>query len=772
VSDTPVIALVGNPNCGKTTLFNALTGARQKVGNWPGVTVERRTGRFQHGEQSYEVVDLPGVYSLWAAAGSDSLDHEIAREYLVSDEPDLIVNIVDASSLERGLYLTSQLMDAGKRLVLALNMMDVADEKGVHIDPQELAGALGCPVVPLVASRREGIGILSDVVARSLERERPSPKGVRYDATLHAAMERVAAVWSDSADGAPKARTLALLEGDDHPLAALDPRQREQVKEVLAELDDSLDDRLIGARYAWVEEVVSSAVATTTVTRTYTDVLDGLFLSRFFAIPAFFAVMYLMFMVTINVGSAFIDFFDILAGAIFVETPRAALEWLGTPAVVVTLLADGLGGGVQLVASFIPIIGCLFLCLSFLEDSGYMARAAFVVDRGMSTIGLPGKSFVPLIVGFGCNVPAVMATRTLENHQDRLLTTIMAPFMSCGARLTVYALFAAAFFPRNGQNVVFGLYLIGIGVAVLSGLVIRRFMLSRETSPFIMELPSYHIPTLRALFMQTWHRLKGFVMRAGKAIVAVVVVLNFVNSIGTDFTFGNQNSEKSVLSAIGKELVPAFEPMGVKEENWPATVGIATGVFAKEVVVGTLDSLYGTMARAERREGRAEETSFDFIAQVQTAFSSVAENLADLGDALTDPLGIGIGDVSDVGAAAEAQEVEVTTITIMSRLFDGTLGAFSYLLFILLYVPCVATIGAIYKELGRFWAIFSATWSIVIAYVVAVSCYQIGTFGEHPLTSSLWVGTMLLIAGGCYGTLIVLGRRRVRDEHLIPVVNL
>ena len=767
-----VIALVGNPNCGKTTLFNVLTGARQTVANWPGVTVERKTGRFQHGDHAYEVVDLPGVYSLWSVAGSDSLDHEIAREYLVSDEPDLIVNIVDASSLERGLYLTSQLMDAGKRLVVALNMMDVADEKGVHIDPQELAEALGCPVVPLVASRREGVGILTDVMARSLAREQTPTHTVEYDSTLTSAMERMTALLTGNGNGAAKARALALLEGDDHPLEDLDERQSERVRGEVEELGDSLADRLIVARYAWVEQVVSSAVSTTTVKRTYTDVLDAFFLNRWLAIPAFLGVMYLMFMITINVGSAFIDFFDILAGALFVETPRAGLEWLGTPAWLVTLLADGLGGGVQLVASFIPIIGCMFLCLSFLDDSGYMARAAFVVDRGMSAIGLPGKSFVPLIVGFGCNVPAVMATRTLENHQDRLLTTIMAPFMSCGARLTVYVLFGAAFFPRNAQNVVFGLYLIGIGVAVLSGLVIRRFMLSRGASAFIMELPSYHIPTLRALLTQTWHRLKGFVMRAGKAIVAVVVVLNFVSSIGTDFSFGNQDSEKSMLSAIGKQLVPVFEPMGVREENWPAAVGIATGVFAKEVVVGTLDTLYGSMARTERGDAAVDDIGFDFLGEVRSAFISVKENVSDLSSALTDPLGIGVGDVSDIVAAAEAQEVQVSTITIMSRLFDGTLGAFSYLLFILLYVPCAATIGAIYQELGRFWAIFSAIWSIVIAYVVAVSCYQIGTFVEHPGATALWVGAMASLAAGCFGTLIVLGRRRVREERLIPVVNL
>jgi len=489
-------------------------------------------------------------------------------------------------------------------------------------------------------------------------------------------------------------------------------------------------------------------------------------LNRVLAFPVLLGVMYLMFMFTINVGGAFIDFFDIAAGALFVEAPRLALDALGLPAWLVTAVADGIGGGVQLVASFIPIIATLFLFQSFLEDSGYMARAAFILDRLMRAIGLPGKSFVPLIVGFGCNVPAVMATRSLDTQQDRLLTAMMAPFMSCGARLTVYALFAAALFQRNGQNVVFALYLIGIALAIVTGLLVRRRLLARDLSPFLLELPPYHVPTLRGLLTHTWFRLQGFVLRAGKAIVAVVLLLNFVNSIGTDGSFGNQNTERSLLSAIGKSITPVFAPMGLTEANWPATVGIFSGVFAKEVVVGTLDALYTNMARAD--DVAPEPVSIG--AMLEEAVASVGTNLAALGDTFGDPLGM--GNLDDSAAIAEEQAVHSGTLGLMATLFDGQLGAFSYVLFVLLYMPCVATLGAIYKELGGFWAFFSATWNTVIAYTLAVIVYQAGTFAAHPVSSAAWIAGCAAALLGCYAWLMHLGRQRAGSGKLIPVVNL
>ena len=580
-------------------------------------------------------------------------------------------------------------------MVVALNMMDIADKHGMHIDTFALSQKLGCPVVPLIASRNDGIGPLKDA--------------------LH------------------------------HPSGQAG----------LSIPDDST------SRYQLIDQILSTCIRSTPVRRTLTDHIDAVVLNRFLAFPLFLLAIYLMFMFSINVGSAFIDFFDQAGSVLFVEAPRALFNSIGLPNLLIVLLADGVGGGIQLVGTFIPVIGCLFLSLSFLEDSGYMGRVAFIVDRLMRGLGLPGKSFVPLIVGFGCNVPAVMATRTLDNQSDRILTTIMAPFMSCGARLTVYALFAAAFFPQNGQNIVFALYLIGITVAVLSAMIVRKHLLAHEGGAFLLELPAYHMPTLKGLFLQTWQRLKGFVIRAGKAIVIVVIALNVVNSIGTDGSFGNENSEKSVLSEIGRSITPLFSPMGIDPDNWPATVGIFTGIFAKEVVVGTLDALYAP---------GGPSPDIPLTEQLRNAFATIPQNLSELGGQLLDPLGLNLGDLADTEAVAQAQEVTVNTIAAMQALFHGGIGAFSYLVFILLYIPCAATVGVIYKEQGAFWAVFTTTWSVLSAYSIAVLCYQIGTFRDHPQSSSGWIAAVLVLAAVGFTALIRWGRTRTLE--LIPVVQI
>lgn len=769
------IALVGNPNCGKTTLFNALTGTHQKVGNWSGVTVEKKTGQFNHADATFQVVDLPGTYSLHVSCEDDSLDQQIAQRFVLEDSADLIINIIDASSLERGLYLTTQLMDAGVPLVIALNMMDVADQNGIHIDPYELSEKIGFPVISLVASRSEGIGTLVDVASNYLHKQSFRPHPVTVSEPLEKTAKTLLSLMARHDTEPSRLEATAILERDASVLSQFpDDLQRQMLAEVDTleeQLPSSAADTLITDRYHWIHETTASAVHYDTQTkRSISDYLDAILLNRVLAFPAFLGVMYLMFMVTINFGGAFIDFFDIAAGAIFVELPRQLLTALHLPEWLVALVADGAGGGIQLVASFLPVIGTLFLFQTFLEDSGYMARAAFILDRLMRSIGLPGKSFVPLVVGFGCNVPSVMASRALDTHQDRLLTTLMAPFMSCGARLTVYILFASAFFTQNGQNVVFGLYVIGIALAVLTGVLVRRKMLSRDITPFIMELPNYHIPTAKGLIIHSWQRLRGFLLRAGKAIVIVVIALNFVNSIGTDGSFNNQNTEKSVLSAIGKTITPILEPLGVKENNWPATVGIFSGIFAKEVVVGTLDALYSDMARSATKLTVTEPTSI--LTMLSEAVNTIPENLAEVNNMWGDPLGLGVGDLTNQQASADTQEVKLSTITLMQQLFDGQLGAFCYILFILLYMPCVATLGAIYKEAGGAWAFFSATWNTLLAYAVAVIVYQLGTLPAHPQQSILWSGLMLFIMLVGYLLLMEFGKRQARNDNLIPAVNL
>ena len=363
----------------------------------------------------------------------------------------------------------------------------------------------------------------------------------------------------------------------------------------------------------------------------------------------------------------------------------------------------------------------------------------------MSTIGLPGKAFVPMIVGFGCNVPAVMATRTLENPRERKLTILMNPFMSCGARLPVYALFAAAFFPTNGQNLVFGLYLIGICMAILTGMIMKRTLLAGESAGFMMELPPYHLPTLRGMLLRTWDRVKLFVSEAGKVIVVMVVALNTLNAVGTDGSFGNQRSDASVLAAVGQAITPVFSPMGISQDNWPATVGIFTGVLAKEVVVGTLDSLYTQIAAEERGESDTGE-AFDLLAALSDASATIPENLGAVADRLLDPLGLDVGDVSSIEIAAREQEVSAGIFGAMAARFDGQAGAFAYLLFILLYFPCVATIGAIAREAGGAWAAFVAVWTTTMAYSTATMFYQVATFAQHPATSLAWILAMGLVA--------------------------
>ncbi|ABN75581.1 Fe(2+) transporter permease subunit FeoB [Cereibacter sphaeroides] len=739
------IALLGNPNCGKTTLFNALTGTRQMVGNWPGVTVEKKTGEIRFAGRTAALVDLPGTYSL-GSGHTVSTDERIARDFALSGEAQLVVNIVDASNIERNLYLTLQILEMGVPVVVALNMMDIAASQRIEIDLETLAARLGCPVVPIVAATGRGIEELKAALVQALDTGVPAVKPLSYVPEIEAAVaDLVPAIEAAGETRAPRWLALELLEGS-RTLIARVPALAPEVARARQALEEALgydpDTAIASGRYDAVAEATAASVRRTSeLGRTLSDRIDRVVLNRVLGIPIFLFVMYLMFLFTINVGSAFIDFFDVAAATIFVEGTAELLGRAGSPDWLTTVLASGVGGGVQTVATFIPVIACLFLFLSVLEDSGYMARAAFVMDRFMRIVGLPGKSFVPLIVGFGCNVPAVMATRTLENERDRTMTIAMAPFMSCGARLPVYALFAAAFFPANGQNLVFLLYLIGILAAVFTGLVLKNTLLPGSTTPFVMELPPYHIPTLRAVLLRTWDRLKSFVIRAGRVLVPVVAVIAVLNSWGRDGSFGNEDTDNSVLAAIGQTIAPAFEPMGLRPENWPATVGIFTGLLAKEAVVGTLNALYSGMGETE--EAQEEAAPYSLTAGLSAAVATIGENFGDLAGSLTDPLGIEIGDLSSTDAAAEELEVSTGTFGAMRALFDGQAGAFAYLLMVLLYVPCTAAIAAVWREAGPAWTGFVSVWTLMMGWGTATVFYQAATFARHPEASALWIGGVL-----------------------------
>lgn len=735
------IGVVGNPNCGKTTLFNALTGSRQHVGNWPGVTVEKKSGEYQFLGKRFSVVDLPGTYSLESDDDSVSLDEKVARDYVASRKADLIINILDASNIERNLYLTSQLLEMRVPMILVLNMMDAVKKRGIKIDTTELSRQLNCPVISIIAATGQGLNELFHLINTVCHNPSVPTLQVDYHASIESAVaELVPLVQSRAQTCDLRWFALRLLENDTLARQLADPNLLPFIDDLREKIEfetqDEIDILAADARYGLVNRLVQATVCKLNeVSRHTTDKIDAIVLNRFLGIPVFLLVMYLMFMFTINIGSAFVDFFDQAVGALLVDGMAALLLSQHWPEWLVVLICNGIGGGIQVVATFIPIVGFLFIFLSVLEDSGYMSRASFVMDRFMCVIGLPGKSFVPMIVGFGCNVPAIIATRTLDNQRDRVLTNLMNPFMSCGARLPVYALFAAAFFSVGGQNLVFGLYLFGILVAVSTGLIMRHTLLQGEPSPFLMELPTYHLPTLRGIYIKTWDRLKTFIFNAGKLIVPMVLILNILNSLGTDGSFGKENSEQSVLSQIGRQLTPLFQPMGIHEDNWPATVGIFTGVLAKEAVVGTLDALYSQMAADAAQES---EQDFELKHALLAACQTIPDNLTAIADKLLDPLGLNLVNAEDVAAAADKQEVQVATFTVMQKQFDGQVGAFAYLLFILLYAPCVAATAAIYKETSAGWAVFVSCWTTFIAYMTATLFYQGMTFSQHPTSAGGW----------------------------------
>jgi len=756
------IAIAGNPNCGKTALFNSLTGSNQIVGNWPGVTVEKKEGQFKLDNHTIRVVDLPGIYALFA----NSEDERAALDYLLKGEADLVVNILDATNLERNLFLTSQLMEKGVPMVLAVNMMDIAASRGIHVDLHKLEEILGVTAIGLTAvSPKSCEGFVNDLhKLLHNSRELPLPKAVKHSEVLEKLIEEIAVPLKPVADklgASPRWTAVQYLEHSGRVLELADELGVEIPHDKIEEdLGEEVEFALADSRYSYARDIAKAVIRDNTTKRTRTDKLDKLFLNRILGIPLFLIAMYLVFWFAVKVGSAFIDFFDILFGGIFVDGMTELLTKIGAPGVVVALLANGIGTGIQTVSTFIPVIFFMFLCLSFLEDSGYMSRAAFVADRFMRFLGLPGKAFVPMIVGFGCSVPALMGTRTLENKRERFLTLFLVPFMSCGARLPVYALFGAAFFGESAGTLVFGIYLTGIMIALVYGLLLRHTIFMGKESTFIMELPPYHLPKARNLFRHAWLRLKEFVFRAGKVVLIMVTVLGFMGSVGTDGSFGNDNNEKSVLSAVGTVITPVFEPFGVERDNWPASVALFTGLFAKEAIVGTLNSLYaiegtdgageaGVLAAADAApEETAANEGFSLKLTVKAALVSVPANLVEVFTSIANPLG-----VKDAIEESEGAGNEGAYKTMQAHFNLGRFQVLAYLLFILLYVPCLAAMGTAFRELGRFYGMLMMVFQTVIGWSLSVLFFQI-TCGH----STAWIVTSVALLAGVVVSLVLIGR--------------
>jgi ferrous iron transporter FeoB len=740
------VVTVGNPNSGKTSLFNALTGANQHVGNWSGVTVDKKTGQFQFKDDAYELVDLPGIYAL--ESRDSSIDEQIAFRYVMNNKPDLVINVVDASSLERSLLLTLQLRELGLPVLVVLNKYDVLKRRNQSIDTATLSEKLGCPVVALSAyNRKEVLSFKATLPALMAKAQATQPLTLTYNDEIDSLVGHIAGQLTHTHLSA-RGCALRLLEQDPVVTESMSAQLSDKASQQIMQLQhmQDLDLALADTRFSYVYHECRPALHQHgKLSQKRSEQLDNLLLNRWLGLPFFLGMMYLMFLFAINLGSAFIDFFDILVGGIFVEGSRVLFEHIGLPEWLIALLSDGFGNGIRTVATFIPVIGFLYMFLAALEASGYLARAAFVVDRLMRYLGLPGKAFVPMLMGFGCSVPAFMATRTLNTERERMLTNAMAPFMSCGARLPVYALFAVAFFPDSGQNIVFALYLFGILAAILTGLLLRNTILPGKSESTIMEMPDYELPRLNYIFLKTWQKLKIFILGAGKVIVLLVAVLSVFNSMGIDGSFGNQNNGKSLLAVAAQKVTPILSPLGIQQDNWQATVGIITGIFAKEAVVGTLNTLYQAQTAGNTPSG-----SFNLWAKFSEAAATIPANLANIN--VKDPVGLDIGDVKDQQAEAATQSVDVSTYANMQQHFAGMAGAFAYLLFILLYMPCSAAMGALVRESGRNWALFVAMWCNLLAFAVSTLYFQIATFSNHPTTSLFWVafyiGGFLLLTFG------------------------
>jgi len=665
------IALVGNPNSGKTTLFNELTGSTQYVGNWPGVTVEKKEGKIKKTKNKINLVDLPGIYSL----SSYTMEEIVARDYILDEKPDLIINIVDATNIERNLYLTTQILELGVPVLVALNMMDVIEKNKDKINLEEIESHLNAKVVPISASRGKGI---ENLISTLEEMATISPDLANidfYSKDIQQEVNKIENFMEEIAnENKVNKRWLAikLLEQDSHTLSKFEIDEEikgyiVKIKEKIEEIeDDDMESIIANERYIFINTIVKKTVKKTKRQElTNSDKIDKILTNRFFSVPIFLAVMFIVYYVSIQtLGDYTIGWVE---GGIeyFAGLVSSGLMSLGVTEFIHALVIDGVIGGVGAVLVFVPQIMILFFFISVLEDTGYMARVAFVMDKFFRKFGLTGKSFIPLLIGSGCSVPGIMATRTLENEKDRKLTILLTPFISCGAKLPIYVMFAAAFFPNNSGMVVFTIYMLGIAVAILSGILLKNTLFKGAVAPFVMELPPYRVPTLKGLFIHMWDRGKDFLKKAGTIIFAAAVLIWMMQTFSFNFSIV-ENPSNSILAGIGRFIAPIFRPLGFGD--WISAVAIFTGFVAKEVVVATLGVLTGV--------GEVAEDAPELITSIQALFTPAK--------------------------------------------------AWSFMAFNLLAAPCIAAIGAMKKEFNSWkWTLFAVSYQTGIAYIIAMIIYQV-----------------------------------------------
>jgi ferrous iron transport protein B len=702
------IALAGNPNSGKTTVFNALTGSRQHVGNYPGVTVEKKEGSLRYKGYEISVVDLPGTYSLSAY----SIDEIVARNFLVEEKPDVVINIIDSSNLERNLYLATQLIELNLPLVLAFNMSDIAKQQGLEIDGEMLSELLGSPIVFSVATKKIGRNeLLEEAIKLREGKTELKDTTVRYGKEIEEEIKKIEGILLNDRRllGKYPSRWLAvkLLEDDSEVTKRI--RESAYSKQVLEQTEksivhlrrvfgDSPEAIIADRRYGFISGACSETIKKTSEVRhSISDRIDKVLVNRILGLPIFLGLAWLVFKFTFEFSE------PLMVG---IET---AQEWLGQRVgsflpeggAIQSLVVDGIIGGVGSVLIFVPVIFLLFLAMAVLEDSGYMARVAFIMDRFMHKIGLHGRSFIPMLLGFGCNLPAIMATRTIDDRKDRLVTILVNPFMSCGARLPVYALFIGAFFSeRIAGNVLFSLYILGMAVAIIMAKVFRRYLFKGPASPFVMELPPYRMPTLKGLIIHMWERGVVYLKKAGTVIFIGCILVWFLSNFPWEVSYSKdydalirkarsnqevisrledekafEKMEKSYAGSIGRLITPAFKPLGF--DDWKVSVGLFGGFIAKEIVVGTLGTLHSV--------GEADQKSVSLRQALRSQ---------------TRPDG--------------------------SKMYSP-LVAYSLMVFVLLYLPCIAVIGVIRKETNSWrWPLFTAFYTTTIAWIVAFIIYQGG----------------------------------------------
>lgn len=662
------IAIMGNPNSGKTTLFNKLTGSNQHVGNWPGVTVDRKTGQIHHAGQTVDVVDLPGIYSL----SPYTQEEIIAREFVLSDELDGILNIVDAANIERNLYLTMQLIALGLPMVIALNFIDDCRAQGIRIDCDAMSEALGVRVIPISARRGENMGALLDAVTGEMK---PPARQPGYLHGVGAAIRRV----SELLEPLPLRKAslpfyaCKLLEGDSHVYqsVALPDKIRHEISHIglgLCSHQNSTDNQMImaDALYDFIETVVKKCyIRPQNPPLTTTERIDRIVMNKWLALPIFALIMCVMFLTTFGApGSFLMDALDGLIQGHLSPFVELALVSAGASDWVIGLVCDGVIGGVGGVVSFLPQIVILFFFLSVLEDTGYLARIAFIMDTLLRKIGLSGKSFVPMLMGFGCTTPAVMAARTMENEKDRRMTIMLTPFMSCGAKLPVYALFAGAFFPDHAGLVTISLYVLGIFMAIVAGFLLKKTVFRGVSSGFVLELPTYRLPTFKGTVRNMWTRAKDFLTKAGTIIFLMSVLIWLLQNFTPSLSVAG-NSADSILGQFGQAIAPVFAPLGFGA--WEAAVSLLTGLIAKEAVVSTLSVLFGAGGDSAMLSG------------------------------------------------------------ILAGAFTPLAG-YCFLVFTLLYMPCMSAFATIKREMGGWrWAFGSAAFQIVLAWLTAFIIHTIGS---------------------------------------------